>query len=75
MDYLRIEEDGQLLVVRGKDPEDDEELLQEVADGTLDVIRYRGHDFQQLIVEELTEDEDDAPDFEVSWLTLVEEAE
>lgn len=70
MKYLRIEEDGSLSVVSGSDPENDDELLQEVNQGALDVVRFRGEEFQRLVVEE--EGDEDDPAFDVAWETLEE---
>ena len=68
MDYLRIEEDGSFNVVKGKDPETDQDLLKEVDDGTLSVIRYKGNCFEYLIVENLgAEEEEGEEEFDVAW--------
>lgn len=68
MEFLRIEEDGSLLVERN-DPTKDVETLQQIADGTLLVVRYRGNTFQQLEVEG---DGEELEDFDTAWSTIQE---
>ena len=68
MEFLRIEEDGSLLVVK-EDPTQDLETLQELENGTLSVVRYRGNAFQQLEILDSGEGEE-LEDFETEWTAV-----
>lgn len=77
MDHLLIDEDGEMNVLKGKDPEKDSDILEMVNDGEMIVVRYRGNQFERMIVdlteaEEEDEDEPKAADYDIAWEPIEE---
>lgn len=72
MNYLRIEEDGELSQVVGKDPTEDNDLLEELEGQILQVVRHHGNAFEYLEITDVCDgpEEDDPREFQTKWTVI-----